>query len=69
MSGVEKPIYLIAVRDLWYSTKHAPNGCAIAFGDEGHARRYIRRLARRDGLPESLYRIIKYEFSGDVKEG
>lgn len=69
MTSVEKPIYLVAVRDEWLSLKSAPEHSVIAFGMRDDARRFAKRCAKRDGVPASLYRIVEYRFSGNVSEG
>jgi hypothetical protein len=70
MSHVEQPVYLVAWGDRWATFPNAkPKHAVPAFGTEEDARRYVRRIAKRDGLPAAAFRVVVYEFSGKVLEG
>jgi hypothetical protein len=70
MTGVEQPIYLVARGDRWARFPAAePLNAAHAFGTEDDARRYVKRIARKMDLPPSAFRVVRYDFSGEVKEG
>jgi hypothetical protein len=69
MTEVERPIFVVAVGDEYVSPPVQHEDCIGAFGTLESARAYVGELAKREGKPASLYRIVEYGFTGKVREG
>lgn len=71
MTAAEKPVYLLALRDEWECIAIGPSMIiAMAFGTEDEARRYLSEfLAEKRGIPQAAWRIVEYQFTGNVAEG
>lgn len=68
MSGVEKPIYLIAFFDQWLTDKDTSMGAVTAWGSEEQALWVAREEARKRNVPPALYRIVEFQATGNVIE-
>jgi hypothetical protein len=70
MTALDKPIYLLALRDGWVCVDIGPEICAaIAFGTRDEAQQYLEHHAEVEGVPPSLMRVVEFTFSGNVSEG
>jgi hypothetical protein len=70
MTAVEKPVYIIGIRDGWLCVDVGPNlVAALAFAVPEDAQAYLQHEAERTGTPAALYRVVEYAFSGNVMEG
>lgn len=68
MSGIEKPIYLVALRDTWVSHREVSDSAILAFGTRGSAEDFAKGCAKERGLPASLFRIVEFRSTGNVFE-
>jgi hypothetical protein len=69
VNNVDCPIYAIARGDVFLSVAGTPRGTLAVWGREKDARRAIRKVAKQEGVPPSLFRICEYRFTGRVLEG
>lgn len=68
MKHVQLPIYVVAFRDQFVGQSDEPESGITAFGTREDAQRFARDAAAVKDVPDSLYRICEYVFSGDVRE-
>ena len=72
MSEIERPIYMVARGDVWMATRDIediPGDPSLCFGTLESAQEFIGIMAEQYGHLPASYRIVRYDFSGDVSEG